>query len=152
MRLHAKPSDTRYVRRRGYIAGAVVVIVAVGLASRKWPWLLPAWLGKYPGDALWAAVVYWFVAFLAPSSPVARVATYALAISYLDELSQLYQAAWINHIRATPIGHLLLGSAFSWLDVLAYTVGIGLCGAVELVLLKLFSQASKGLIDEANEP
>src|SRR3954454_5788466 len=144
MRLHAKPSDKRHVRRRGYIAGAVVVIVAVGLASRKWPWLLPAWLGKYPGDALWAAVGYLVVAFLAPSSRLTRVATYALAIAYLDELSQLYQAPWINHIRETTLGHLLLGSVFSWLDVLAYTVGIVLCGAVELVLLKLFHGLPKG--------
>src|SRR5436305_11281864 len=121
------------VRRRSYLVGALFATLAVGLASRKWPWLLPAALGKYPGDALWAASVYWAVAFLSPSASVVRVAAYALAISYLDELSQLYQAPWINQIRATTIGHLLLGSAFSWLDLLAYTVGVGLCSAIELI-------------------
>jgi hypothetical protein len=126
------------VRRRTYIAGAIVVTVAVGLASRRWPWLLPPWLGKYPGDALWAAVVYWTVAFVSPSAPVLRVAAYALAISYLDEFSQLYQAPWINQIRATTIGHLLLGSAFSWLDLLAYTIGIGLCTAIDITTSKGF--------------
>jgi Protein of unknown function (DUF2809) len=120
------------LRRRSYLVVAIVVTIAVGLASRKWPWLLPASLGKYPGDALWGAVVYWLVAFLAPSAPVGRVAGFALAISYLDELSQLYQAPWINQVRATTIGHLLLGAAFSWLDLLAYTVGIALCSAIEI--------------------
>ena len=115
-----------------------MVTVAVGLASRKWPWLLPAWLAKYPGDVLWAAVVYWVVAFFAPCAPIVRVATYALAISYLDELSQLYQAPWINQIRATTIGHLFLGSAFSWFDLLGYTAGVGLCNAIDHVLSKPF--------------
>ena len=81
-------------------------------------------------------MVYWAVGFVAPSASVTRVAAYAMAISYLDELSQLYQAAWINQIRATTIGHILLGSAFSWLDLLAYTVGVLLCSAIEVVLLK----------------
>ena len=124
------------VRRRDYLVGAFFTTVAVGLASRKWPWLLPAALGKYPGDALWAGMVYWAVGFVAPSASVTRVAAYAMAISYLDELSQLYQAAWINQIRTTTIGHILLGSAFSWLDLLAYTVGVLLCSAIEVVLLK----------------
>src|SRR5207302_1729369 len=108
-----------------------------------WPWLLPAALGKYPGDALWAGMVYWAVAFVAPSAPIIRVAAYALAICYLDEFSQLYQAAWINQIRATTIGHLLLGSTFSWLDVVAYTVGAWLCIAIEVILV--FRDRSKEL-------
>src|SRR5262245_47315139 len=101
-------------RRRGLLAGVIVVTVAAGLASRKYPWLLPEALGKYPGDALWAQMVYWGVAFVVPSAPIARVAACALAISYTDELSQLYQAPWINEIRATTMGHLVLGSTFSW--------------------------------------
>ena len=68
-----------------------------------------------------------------------------MAISYLDELSQLYQAAWINQIRATTIGRLVLGSAFSWLDLLAYTVGVGLCNAIEVILLKVFRDRPKEL-------
>jgi hypothetical protein len=124
-------------RRRPWLAGAIAVTVAAGLASRKWPWLLPASLGKYPGDALWARVVYWGVAFLAPSAPVFRVAACALGIAYLDELSQLYQAPWINHVRATTIGHLVLGSEFSWLDLLAYAIGVGLSSAFEFILFKM---------------
>ena len=121
-------------RSRVYLGVALVATVATGLASRRWPWLLPTWIGKYPGDALWAAMVYWLVAFLAPSAPVFRVAGWALTISYLDELSQVYQALWINQIRAGTIGHLVLGSTFSWLDLLAYTVGVGLCAGIEVSL------------------
>jgi hypothetical protein len=124
-------------RRRLYLIAALFATVALGLASRKFPWLFPSALGKYPGDALWAQMVYWSVGLVFPSASVARVASYALAVSYADELSQLYQALWINQIRATSIGHLILGSSFSWLDLLSYTVGVGLCALIEVILLRI---------------
>ena len=124
-------------RRRSYLAFAVVATIAIGLASRRYPAMFPAVLGKYPGDALWAQMVYWCVCFLFPTMSVSRVAFFALAISYLDEASQLYQADWINHFRATTVGHLLLGSRFSWLDLLSYPGGVGLCCLVEALVFRV---------------
>jgi hypothetical protein len=123
-------------RRRLYLIAAIFVTVALGLASRKYRWLFPSALGKYPGDVFWAQTAYWSLCLVFPSASIARVASYALAVSCADELSQLYQALWINRIRATTMGHLILGSAFSWLDMLAYTVGVGLCVAIEVILLR----------------
>jgi hypothetical protein len=128
-------------RRRLYSIAAVFATVALGLASRKFPWLFPPALGKYPGDALWAQMAYWSVGLVFPSASIARVATYALAASYADELSQLYQAHWINQIRATLMGHLVLGSSFSWLDMLSYTVGVGICVIIEALLLRTVSKS-----------
>lgn len=59
----------------------------------------------------------------------------ALANCYTVELFQLYQAPWINSIREKPIGHLILGSAFDWLDLIAYTVGVGLGWLTDRLLL-----------------
>jgi hypothetical protein len=130
------------VRRRSYLVAAVIATVAMGLLSRRYLWLFPSVLGKYPGDALWAQMVYWAVGFVFPSASIAKVASYALAISYADELSQLYQAPWINQIRATSIGHLVLGSAFSWIDMLSYTVGVGFCTVLEAMILSTGSKST----------
>ena len=113
-------------RNRIHLGAAVICTVGIGLASRKFPALFPAVMEKYPGDALWAQMVYWLVCFFTPSASVIKVALYSLAISYADEISQLYQSPWINHIRATTLGHLVLGSRFSWLDMLSYTIGIAI--------------------------
>ena len=40
------------------------------------------------------------------------------------EISQLYQAEWINNIRHTTLGGLILGQGFLWSDMVAYTVGV----------------------------
>ena len=109
--------------RRDYSV-AFIVVVALGLASSKYPGLFPAFLGKYPGDALWALMVFCGLGFLSPDLPTLRLAAYALLISYVDEVTQIYQAPWINDIRRTYVGHLILGSTFSWFDMAAYTVGV----------------------------
>jgi hypothetical protein len=109
---------------------ALVAVIVCGLLSRTYPYLLPACLGKYPGDALWAVMVYLGCAFIRPGAATGRLAASALAICYLDEWSQLYQAPWIKAVRATTAGHLVLGSTFSWHDMFAYTVGIALVAAI----------------------
>jgi hypothetical protein len=50
------------------------------------------------------------------------------------ELSQLHQAPWLNAIRNTTMGHLVLGSTFSWLDIAAYAAGVSVGSLIDAVL------------------
>ena len=129
-------------RNRLFLFIAIVVTVVLGLASRKVPELFPAVLGKYPGDALWALMLYWGIAWLIPRASIRKVAVLTLLVSFLDETSQLYQAPWINSIRGTTLGHLVLGSEFSWFDLVAYTTGVAAGAMIECCLA--FSSARKG--------
>lgn len=114
----------------------MLAVIAAGLASRKFPWLLPAQLGKYPGDALWALMVLLLYGIARPGWPVGRVAAAALATSFAVEFSQLYQADWIHALRHTTPGHLVLGSTFHAPDLLAYAAGVALGAALEALLLR----------------
>jgi len=113
----------------------VLAVIAAGLASRRYPVLLPAQLGKYPGDALWALMVLLLYGLARPGWSVGRVAAAALATSFAVEFSQLYQADWINAIRHTTLGHLVLGSTFHVPDLLAYTVGVAVGAVAERLML-----------------
>jgi len=100
---------------------AIVVTVALGLASRQIGWV-PAWIG----DALWAATAYFIISAIAPQARWWRRGGVALAFSYAIEISQLYHQPWIDHIRATTLGHLALGTTFTWTDLVAYAAGVAL--------------------------
>ena len=102
----------------------VVVVVCAGLASRKYAYLLPAEFGKYPGDALWAMMVFFILGVLKPKWASAATGALALSVCYLVEFSQLLQPQWLVNVRQTTIGHLALGSHFHAQDLLAYAVGI----------------------------
>ncbi len=103
----------------------------LGLASRRYPGLFPAFLGKFPGDALWALTVFLGWGMVLPAARTRNLVALALGTSAAIEFSQLYQAPWINAIRSTTPGHLVLGSTFSWLDLIAYAVGIAVGITVE---------------------
>lgn len=119
-------------RNRLAYCAIVLAVIALGLASRKFPNLFPAALGKYPGDALWTMMVFFGLAVLRPASTITWLTTGALVISYLVEFGQLYQAPWIVAVRAHPLGHLVLGTAFGWMDLVAYTAGAVVALLIEL--------------------
>jgi hypothetical protein len=113
-------------RNRLLYLSAVVVVIALGLASRRYAASLPAFLAEYAGDTLWATMVFMGIAFLTPRWPTFRIAAVALAVSYSVEVSQLYHAPWIDNIRHTRVGGLILGFGFLWSDLACYTVGVTL--------------------------
>ncbi len=125
---------TQRSRIRYFVAG--VLVVGLGLASRRYADRLPAILADYAGDTLWAAMVFVGIGFLAPRWPTWRVAAAALAVSYVTELSQRYHAPWIDDIRRTSAGGLVLGFGFLWSDIACYTVGVALSVMIEKLFAK----------------
>lgn len=124
-------------RNRLVLLLSVGVVIAMGLASRKFPTLLPAALGKYPGDALWAAMIFLLLALLSPRARSSHLAPLAFIVCCLVEFSQLYQADWLNHIRSTTLGHLVLGAGFSWTDIVAYAVGVAIVALVDTLIIRV---------------
>lgn len=121
-------------KRLVYLVCAVTT-VALGLASRRFDAFLPAFIAQYAGDTLWALMVFFGLGFIAPATRTSRRAGLALMASYTVEFSQLYHAPWIEALRHTTLGGLVLGFGFLWSDLLCYTVGVA-AGAVGEVILR----------------
>jgi hypothetical protein len=119
-------------RSRGRYAGATLATIAAGLASRAYSAHLPWWLAKNAGDALYATMVFWGYGFLVPRARTARVALAATAFCFTIELTQLYRAPWIDAVRATTPGRLVLGQGFHAFDLVCYVIGVALGAGLEL--------------------
>jgi hypothetical protein len=105
--------------------------VALGLASRRFRSALPAFAGAYAGDVLWAAMVYLLIAAVWNRAPIRHVAAAAAIFSLAIELGQLYHAPWIDAVRDTRLGGLVLGFGFLWSDLVCYAAGIALAFALD---------------------
>jgi len=97
----------------------ICAIIVLGLLSRKLAGI-PLWIG----DVLWATMIYFMVRFFYIASSVQKIVIISLAISYAIEFSQLYKAEWIDNLRHTFFGRMVLGETFLWGDLLSYTTGI----------------------------
>lgn len=111
-----------------------VLVVLAGLASRKYHAYLPAFLAQYAGDTLWALLLFLLVSMLLDGRSITKRAAISLAVAFLVELSQLYHAPWIDAIRQTKLGGLVLGFGFLWTDLVCYSAGIALGLIVESTL------------------
>ena len=123
-------------RNRITYALFILLTLIIGLASRKRPHLFNDFLAEYLGDTLWALLLFWLLGFLFPKKSIFLVATCALIFSYLIEISQLYHEEWIDAIRETTLGALVLGRGFLWTDIVCYTVGISFGLGTELLMYK----------------
>lgn len=122
-------------RNRLVYSALIVLTLLSGLASRQFQDYLPTFLATYAGDTLWALLVFLLTGFLLPKKSIFLNALIALIFSFGIEISQLYHAAWIDTIRQTRLGGLILGFGFLWSDLLCYTAGIAI-GALAEVLFR----------------
>ncbi|PGD33718.1 DUF2809 domain-containing protein [Bacillus wiedmannii] len=123
-------------RNRLLYALFTIVVIILGLCSRKFVFTLPHLLNDYLGDALWACMIFTGFGFLFPKMDTKKLAFISLLFCYGIELSQLYHAEWIDSIRATTLGGLVLGYGFLWSDLVAYTIGVGIGMFCEFMLRK----------------
>ncbi|MEW4568353.1 DUF2809 domain-containing protein [Tautonia sp. JC769] len=112
----------------------LALTIALGIGSRRFAPHLPGLVATYAGDTLWATAAFLGLGLLLPRAATGRVASLAMLLSVLVEVSQLYRAPWIDSIRRTTPGALLLGHGFLWSDLACYAVGVCLGVGVEVVV------------------
>lgn len=133
-------------RKRTWYLIAFVATIAAGLASRRFPHVLPAFLGKYPGDALWALMVFFGLGSIFHKISSLRLAIETLCFSFGIEALKLCQSPWLANVRHTTLGHLVFGHVFSWQNLVAYTIGVLVGLMVEvLVLSKLHAAGGRNV-------
>lgn len=111
-----------------------IVVMLMGLLSRKFMFIFPSSIAPFVGDMLWAMMVYFGFRFLFPKLDLLKNFNIALIFSFTIEISQLYQANWINAIRKTTIGALVLGHGFLWMDLISYFIGITIAVIIDKFL------------------
>ena len=124
-------------RKRTTYATLTAIVILLGLISRSdAASALPGFIGAYAGDTLWALTLFLMLGTILPEARTGVLAVATIVVSFGVELSQLYQAPWINAIRETKLGALALGAGFKWSDLICYTVGCALGAVPEFVIAR----------------
>lgn len=118
------------LRSRILYFSIIIITIVLGLLSRHF-----AGIPLFIGDILWATMVYFIIRFLFIRATIKQVVLWSLLFCYAIEFSQLYKAPWIDSLRHTLFGRLVLGDTFLWGDLLCYTIGVSVGVLVEMFIL-----------------
>lgn len=115
---------TSGIRPRLLFAALAAVTIVLGLLVHlRGSGLLTPVARDVIGDALYAVMMVWVAGAIAPQLPPRQRWAVALGLCVAIELSQLYHAPALDAVRATLLGHLVLGSSFDWRDLGVYAAG-----------------------------
>jgi hypothetical protein len=101
---------------------SIMIIVPLGYVVRFYG-SAPEWLNDLLGSI--AYEIFWIllVALLSPqASPIWTAVGVCLATCVLEFL-QLWHPPFLEAMRATFLGRLILGNTFNWSDFLSYFIG-----------------------------
>ncbi len=124
-------------KRRLFIT-LIIITIIVGLLSRQF-----TFIPLFIGDILWATMVYFICRFLFINKETKFIVLVSLLFCYGIEFSQLYKAPWIDNLRHTLFGRLILGETFLWGDLLSYSIGIALGVFIERSLISKLKEVSR---------
>ena len=124
------------VRSRALFLALTAATIGLGLATRRFRRSLPAAVGLYAGDVLWATMVYLLAAVVWPRASIRRLAIGTAVFALAIEVGQLYHAPWIDAVRDTRLGGLVLGFGFLWSDLACYAVGIALAVTIDRAIMR----------------
>jgi len=119
----------------------VIFLFLLGVEIAIATYLKTGFIRTYLGDLLVVILLYCLLmSTLKPSVKTGLVLT--LAIAFAIELLQLINLTRFFPQEYKQLATLVLGSHFSWLDLLMYVLGIVCAGITEFVLHKCYSLPS----------
>ncbi|GAB1343048.1 ribosomal maturation YjgA family protein [Gemmatimonas sp.] len=120
-------------RRTGFLLAALLTMTTGLLVHRH-----GAGFGRtvqdISGDALWGMMIAWGMGALLPRVGTVARGMLAYGVCLATETSQLIRVPWLDAVRDSKLGHLVLGSDFDSRDLLAYAIGVLMTVALEQAL------------------
>lgn len=119
-------------QKRLYLAGALGVLVAIGLSTKIYRGPFEPWVQGHLGDVLVMPFLIGVARWCCPRRSPAALSGAILGLAIVTELLQLWQPPALQTFRATLLGKLTLGASFDGWDFLHYGLGAllgyaGLC-------------------------
>lgn len=85
----------------------------------------------YGGDVIVVILIYYFVKSFIDTKPLYLVLG-VLLFAYAIEIGQYFNLVEILNMQDNKIMRVVIGSSFSWGDILAYTIGGLICYIVDI--------------------
>jgi Protein of unknown function (DUF2809) len=112
----------------------LALLVPLGLSTKRYHGPGEAWVHANAGDVLYAAFWFFFFRLVWPQVAIWKAAVGVFVYCTLIEFSQRLHPPWLEALRRTFTGRLILGSDFDLMDIVYYAVGVALAVGLTLAI------------------
>ncbi|KKD38246.1 MAG: DUF2809 domain-containing protein [Limnoraphis robusta] len=108
---------------RWIVFGILIALIPIGLVSKFYQGPLQFWVNNSFSSIFYELFWIFLVVFIQPRLSPGWVAFWVFIVTAVLEFMQLWKPPFLQAIRATLMGRLLLGTTFVWGDFLYYVLG-----------------------------
>lgn len=105
---------------------SLIALIPIGLWSKFYKGPFDLWLNNSVGGIFYEIFWVLLIVLMNPTLSPGWTAFFVFIITSSLEFLQLWKPPFLEVIRATLFGRLLLGTTFSWWDFPYYMIGCGL--------------------------
>ena len=102
------------------------LLIPLGLAAKFYQGPLQGWVNNSFSSIFYEAFWILLVISIRPQLPPGWVSFWVFIVTSILEFLQLWKPPFLQAIRATFVGRMLLGTTFVWSDFLYYVLGCSL--------------------------
>ncbi|HEY9807477.1 MAG TPA: DUF2809 domain-containing protein [Candidatus Obscuribacterales bacterium] len=118
----AIPSHHFWLKYRIALSLSLLAIAPLGYWVR-FSGFGPAWFHDGAGSVAYEIFWIFLAAFFLPTAAPSKIAVGVCLATCGLEFLQLWQPPWLQALRATLPGRLVLGNTFTWSDFFSYFIG-----------------------------
>jgi hypothetical protein len=116
------------IKRSAVLLLSILFIIPLGLLTKVYLGPGHNWVNHFLGGVFYEIFFCLMAAIFFPAARPWKIAGWVFLITALLEFLQLYHPVWLEWLRATWLGHLLIGSTFNMWDFPHYLFGCALGG------------------------
>jgi hypothetical protein len=118
-------STTVTSRRRWIVCATLPLVLIMGFGCKAYSGAGRDWVNNWgPASVAYEWLLMLLLFAVVPGRKfIRRIAVTVFVATCVIEFLQLYQPAWLQAVRATWLGRMILGTTFNWWDFPAYLMG-----------------------------
>lgn len=112
--------------RSSFLISIIIFFIEIFIAK----FVDDAFIRPYGGDILVVILIYYFVKSFVQVKPF-YLALGVLLFAYMVEVGQYFRMVEVLGLQDYKMMRIVLGTSFSWIDILCYTIGAIICYLID---------------------
>ena len=101
-----------------------IILIPMGLYTKQYSGIASNWVHNYFGGIMYVVFFSLLFSIIFNKTNILKIVVLVFIITTIIEILQLWHPQFLESIRASFLGKALIGSTFSYFDIVHYFIGM----------------------------